>query len=255
MLVATLSRPPVNALDDELIAALDAVLDAADAPTTAIAVLHLRSELHVFCAGADLALIRLASRRRRAATRWPTSCAACSALFARLEAAPLATLAEIGGAALGGGLRAGARLRPARRRARGAARPARGGARPAGRRRRHAAAHAAVRARRGQAPDPRRRRVDGAQAERSGIVQWARAARRTRALARALAAALRRAYPRPRWPRTSAASRCPATPRATASPTRSPQTRRCTNTRKPGARCRPTSWPGAADPHATKEKS
>lgn len=42
VLVATLSRPPVNAFDDQLVAALDAVLDQAQADEN-VAVLHLRS--------------------------------------------------------------------------------------------------------------------------------------------------------------------------------------------------------------------
>ena len=57
VLVATLSRPPVNALDDTLIAQLPAVLDTAIADDS-VAVLHIRSDQRVFCAGADLALIR-----------------------------------------------------------------------------------------------------------------------------------------------------------------------------------------------------
>ena len=57
VLVATLSRPPVNALNDELIAALDAVIDRA-IDDDEVAVLHLRSDQRVFSAGADLALIQ-----------------------------------------------------------------------------------------------------------------------------------------------------------------------------------------------------
>lgn len=57
VLVATLSRPPVNALDDTLIAQLHAVLDTAIADAD-VAVLHIRSSQRVFCAGAALALIR-----------------------------------------------------------------------------------------------------------------------------------------------------------------------------------------------------
>ena len=56
VLVATLARAPVNALNDELIAALDKAVDEACADDT-LTVLHLRSEQRVFCAGADLALM------------------------------------------------------------------------------------------------------------------------------------------------------------------------------------------------------
>ena len=54
VLVATLSRPPVNALNDRLIAELDGVVDRAIEDDD-IAVLHLRSDQRVFSAGADLA--------------------------------------------------------------------------------------------------------------------------------------------------------------------------------------------------------
>jgi len=101
--VATLCRPPVNALDDALVARLDAVLDEI-AGDEGVALLHIRSDQKAFCAGADLALmrscfdapdgpeimLRLASRMQR--------------LFGRIEASPVVTLAEIGGAALGGGM-------------------------------------------------------------------------------------------------------------------------------------------------------
>ena len=57
VVIATLARPPVNALDGELIARLDAVVDQVTADPE-IAVLHIRSDQTSFCAGADLALMR-----------------------------------------------------------------------------------------------------------------------------------------------------------------------------------------------------
>ncbi len=103
VLVATLSRPPVNALDDALIAQLHAVLDAAIADD-GVAVLHLRSDQRVFSAGADLALIRDCFATPQGPDAMTEVVRHMQRLYARLEAAPLTTLAEIGAAALGGGL-------------------------------------------------------------------------------------------------------------------------------------------------------
>jgi enoyl-CoA hydratase len=102
VLVATLARPPVNALDGELIECLDAVLDQVTADPE-IAVLHIRSDQTSFCAGADLALMRscFTTERRGAMVDVVRS---MQRLFTRFENAPVVTLAEIGGAAIGGGL-------------------------------------------------------------------------------------------------------------------------------------------------------
>jgi enoyl-CoA hydratase len=103
VLVATLSRPPVNALDDSLIDALHAVLDIAIADA-GIAVLHIRSAERVFSAGADLALIRQCFEAEGGPDAMTEVVRHMQRLYERLEAAPLATVAEIGAAALGGGL-------------------------------------------------------------------------------------------------------------------------------------------------------
>ncbi|MFZ2648532.1 MAG: enoyl-CoA hydratase/isomerase family protein [Burkholderiaceae bacterium] len=103
VLVATLSRPPVNALDDALIAQLHAVLDGAVADA-GVAVLHIRSSQRVFCAGADLALMRNCFASPQGPDAMTEVVRRMQSLYERLEAAPLASLAEIGGAALGGGL-------------------------------------------------------------------------------------------------------------------------------------------------------
>ncbi|HEY7726201.1 MAG TPA: enoyl-CoA hydratase-related protein, partial [Anaeromyxobacteraceae bacterium] len=55
--VVVLASPPVNALGTALSAALGAAVEAA-AADPAVRVLHLRSELRSFCAGADLAEMR-----------------------------------------------------------------------------------------------------------------------------------------------------------------------------------------------------
>jgi len=102
VLRATLDRPPVNAIDDALLAALEgAVQQAVD--DQRISVLHLRSAQRTFCAGADLAYMRDCFDREHGTETMLGMVQRMQRLFARLEAAPLVTLAEIGGAALGGG--------------------------------------------------------------------------------------------------------------------------------------------------------
>ena len=103
VLVATLARPPVNALDDELIAQLDAVVDRA-AAVARIVVLHIRSAQTTFCAGADLVLMQACLRSPEGSEAMIELVRRMQRLFARLETAPVVTVAEIDGAALGGGL-------------------------------------------------------------------------------------------------------------------------------------------------------
>lgn len=101
-LVLTLDRAPVNAIDDELLAQLDAALGQAEADA-GIAVLHLRSAHKVFCAGADLQLIRSSITTPQGLDRMLATVQAMQRVFARLEQLPCLTLAELGGATLGGG--------------------------------------------------------------------------------------------------------------------------------------------------------
>jgi enoyl-CoA hydratase/carnithine racemase len=103
VIVATLSRPPVNAFDDDLIAQLDAALDDAVAAAE-IAVLHLRSDQKAFCAGADLAVMRARLGAPHGADAMIDTVRRMQRLFERIESAAVITLAEIGGAAIGGGL-------------------------------------------------------------------------------------------------------------------------------------------------------
>jgi enoyl-CoA hydratase len=101
--VATLSRPPVNALDDALVARLDAVLDEI-AGDNDVTVLHIRSDQKAFCAGADLALMRSCFATAGGPDAMLRLATRMQCLFERIEASPVVTLAEIGGAALGGGM-------------------------------------------------------------------------------------------------------------------------------------------------------
>jgi enoyl-CoA hydratase len=64
----------------------------------------LRSSQKAFCAGADLTLMRSCFATPEGTDRMVALVRRMQALFARLEAAPVVSLAEIAGAAIGGGL-------------------------------------------------------------------------------------------------------------------------------------------------------
>ena len=103
VVIATLSRRPVNALNDELIEHFDAVLDQV-IDDQEVAVLHIRSDQQVFCAGADLALMESCFGTLEGPDVMLDLVRRMHRLFSRIESAPVLTLAEIGGAAMGGGL-------------------------------------------------------------------------------------------------------------------------------------------------------
>ena len=168
----TLGRVPVNALDDALVDAIEAAVEAAcDDPE--ISVLHLRSACRVFCAGADLALMRQSIATPQGLEQMLELVVRLQRVAARLESAPLVTLAEIGGAALGGGfeLALACDLRMAAHEARVGLPEAGLGL--------LAAAGGTQRLTRLVGPGLAKRlilgaeTVDGATAERLGLVQWA----------------------------------------------------------------------------------
>lgn len=99
----TLSHPPVNAISEEWVRRFDAKLDelASGPPCT---VLHIRSDRKVFCAGADLREVRAHMEAADGADRMYAYVAGIQRLYARIERLPQVVLAEIGGAAMGGGL-------------------------------------------------------------------------------------------------------------------------------------------------------
>jgi enoyl-CoA hydratase len=98
--VATLARPPVNAIDEDWLSRLERVLEEAQGAT----VLLLRSSQKAFCAGADLELMRSRFDSEAGRRRMVEFVRGIQRIFARLERLPQVTLAEIGGPALGGGL-------------------------------------------------------------------------------------------------------------------------------------------------------
>jgi enoyl-CoA hydratase len=98
----TLCRSPVNALSEEWGEAFERELDALERRDD-WTVLHLRSTQKVFAAGADLAQIHSWTSLDAPGARLAAYIGRLQRVFHRLETLPRVTLAEIGGAALGGG--------------------------------------------------------------------------------------------------------------------------------------------------------
>ena len=99
----TLARPPVNAISDAWVRAFEAALDGLTASGN-WTVLHLRSNQKVFCAGADLKEVRERIDAPDGPDRMYAYVAGIQRLYARIERLSQVTIAEIGGAAMGGGL-------------------------------------------------------------------------------------------------------------------------------------------------------
>lgn len=100
--VLTLKRAPVNAIDAAWLAAFHDALDRLAARHD-WHVLHLRSAMKVFCAGADLAEMKPLLESAEGIESMVRVAADMQGLFARLAAMPQVTLVELAGAALGGG--------------------------------------------------------------------------------------------------------------------------------------------------------
>ena len=98
----TLSRAPVNAMSDDWIDLLHDKLSQIEA-ASAVSVLWIRSDMKVFSAGADLALMRTRFDSEAGRQAMIGYVRQLQSVFARLEKLPLVSLAEIDGAALGGG--------------------------------------------------------------------------------------------------------------------------------------------------------
>jgi enoyl-CoA hydratase/carnithine racemase len=97
----SLNRPPVNGMSDAWVARFHEILSELDNNALCTVIL-IRSALKLFCGGADLK--QLQERFAQPIERQLDSGRGYQALFARLEAMPQVTIAEIDGAALGGGL-------------------------------------------------------------------------------------------------------------------------------------------------------
>ena len=102
--VATLlmSRPPVNAIDHAMIAAMNGALDKIekDKPTVVV----IKSDQKCFSAGADLAMIQGYFSKATGTAEMVEYVTALHAVYNRLEKCEAVTIAAIAGPALGGGL-------------------------------------------------------------------------------------------------------------------------------------------------------
>lgn len=98
----TLNRPPVNAISEEWLRLFDAKIDELGGRTDC-KVLHIRSDQKVFCAGADLKEVQARMHAADGPDRMYAHVANIQRLYFRIEQLPVVTLAEIGGAAMGGG--------------------------------------------------------------------------------------------------------------------------------------------------------
>lgn len=93
-----MNRSPVNALNKDLVIALTETMTRAASDRTVRAIV-LASELHVFCAGADLKMAQMFDGWDMGAWTY-----ALQRALDTIEALRVPTIAAIGGAALGGGL-------------------------------------------------------------------------------------------------------------------------------------------------------
>lgn len=102
ILELTMARAPVNAINREWIDGFGAILDDL-AQQQDIAVLLIRSSQRTFSAGADLKLMRECFATEDGPGRMIETVRRMQRLFDRIEALPQVVIAEIGGAAHGGG--------------------------------------------------------------------------------------------------------------------------------------------------------
>jgi enoyl-CoA hydratase/carnithine racemase len=101
--VATLSRPPVNAINEEWLTRLSEIVDEVGADAN-VHVLVIRSDQPSFCGGADLKLMRERFASEAGRADMVAFVRRIQEVYARLEASPAVSIAEVSGAALGGGL-------------------------------------------------------------------------------------------------------------------------------------------------------
>lgn len=102
IVIVTMQREPVNAINNAWVEQFNRVLDGIAAKPD-LAVLHIRSAQRAFCAGADLAQVQTRFAMENGADQMVQDIRGFHQLFDRIETLPCVTLAEIGGSALGGG--------------------------------------------------------------------------------------------------------------------------------------------------------
>ena len=98
-----LNREPVNALNKELLDGLDSVLDQIE-NSPEVSIVHIRSNQKAFCAGADLAMMKELLQTSEGKDEMIAFVRRIQQVLFRLERLGAVSVAEIGRAALGGGL-------------------------------------------------------------------------------------------------------------------------------------------------------
>jgi len=98
-----LNNAPVNAINEDWIEQFNRVLDEVEADND-VSIVHIKSTLKTFCAGADLSLMRQLLDTPKGRDAMIDVIRKIQKVFLRLETMAAVTIAEIGGAALGGGL-------------------------------------------------------------------------------------------------------------------------------------------------------
>lgn len=98
-----LNRAPVNALNEALLAELNGVIDKLE-NSQQVSVVHIRSNQTAFCAGADLAMMKGLLETPEGKDEMIAFVRRIQQVLFRLEGIGAVTVAEIGRAALGGGL-------------------------------------------------------------------------------------------------------------------------------------------------------
>lgn len=99
----TLARAPVNAIDEAWIARLHEVIHTAEREPAVVALL-VRSSERAFSAGADLELMRSRFETPEGRAQMIEFVREMQHAYTRLEKSRLVSIAEIGGAAMGGGM-------------------------------------------------------------------------------------------------------------------------------------------------------
>lgn len=100
---ATLSRAPINAISEDWLDRLGAIADEVR-DRAGVSVLIIRSSERAFCGGADLKLMRTRFASREGRADMVAFVRRIQEVFAKVEALPAVTIAEVAGPALGGGL-------------------------------------------------------------------------------------------------------------------------------------------------------
>ena len=99
----TLSRPPVNAINDEWLIDFHRALDDMESKG-GVSLLHIRSAQKTFCAGADLKLMKASFTENNGPAALVAMVSRIQALYERIEKLEQVSIVELGGAAMGGGL-------------------------------------------------------------------------------------------------------------------------------------------------------